>query len=421
MTEDRFDEDRLRSALHAGAGEVDPDEVTSLSTIRQRGRAAIRRRRAIAGGVGALVLVAAAAVIIPQLGADEQSVIIEPGPQTTTTIGPIPTTTSTVPTTTPPLDMTPYLWPPPGHDQYTDPTEAARSFATEYVDLPDPMLGAPRAAEPRLVEIDVLAQDENGRPFDGRIWSTLQVAQTADGTWRVRSAASEEVVIESFTASATSVTMAGRGNGFEGTMNASALDADGNRLGESVVTVLCCEGPQPFETTFAVSGLPSSLLLVSSTGLESGSAFSALPNAPAVVGTAVQVYFVGSDGTVQPQIRHVEPPAVLNGALAALFAGPSADEHMTTALPEAAATMTPAATIAGGEATVDIPIALAQPDPSQPGAVLPVDQADLVIEQLTRTVFQFDNLTAVTFELGGSCEDFGRWTGHRGECRFERS
>jgi Sporulation and spore germination len=426
MSPDLLPEDRLRDALRAEAAAVEPADEFSLDTIRRRGRSAIARRRAVVGGLSAVVVAAGAFLAVSLLGDDDQTVVVDPGPEeTTSTTVPEPTVT-TVPSTTtpPPAAEQPYLWPPPGHAQYTDPVEAARSFVTEYVGFAGPQFGEVREAEPRLVEVDVLALGENGQPFGGRVWSTLQVAQAGDGTWRVRSAASEDVVIEDVEATDAAVTVTGRGTGFEGTLNGYAIDADGVRLGEpSIITVDCCAGLQPFESTIAVPERPASVLVISSTGLQAGSFFSAVPVASATsTGTAVSVYFVGLDGAVVPVLRSVTPPAVLNGALVALFDGPTADElarGLTTSLPANAGEFDPTATITAGIAHVDMPIGIAQPDPSQPAHTLPPDYARIMVEQMWRTVFQFDNISQVEFTLSGSCEDFGRWTG-LGECRFDR-
>ncbi len=412
MTRDPLNEDHLRAALRAEAAAIAPDDDASLDTIRRRGRTAIVRRRAVLGGVlGVAVLLAGAAVVLPQLGDDDDTVIVDPGPDDpTSTTAPEPTTTVPPTTTTPPAENASYLWPPPGHQQYTDPVDAARSFVTEYVGFADPQFGEVREAEPRLVEVDVLALGEEGQPFGGQVWSTLQVAQIGDGTWRVRSAASEEVMVEDVEATGSSVTVRGRGTGFEGTLNAYAVTADGGRLGDpAIITVECCTDPQPFAATIAVPARPASVLVVAATGLEGGSDFSAVPVATTST-TNVSVYFVGPDGTVQPVARRVPPPAVLGGALSALFNGPTDTETaagVSTALPAAAPNLHPTATINGDVATVDIPVGLAQPDPSQAGQTLPADQAGIMVEQLYRTVFQFPNVSQVQFTLSGSCEDFG--------------
>jgi hypothetical protein len=411
MSPDLLPEDRLREALRTEAAAVEPSDDTSLDTIRRRGRAAIARRRAVVGGLSAIVLAGGAFLAVSLLGDDDQTVIVEPGPdESTSTTSPEPTTTPTAPVTTtpaPPVTELPYLWPPPGHDQYTDPVGAARSFVVEYVGFPEPRFGEVREAEPRLVEIDVLALGESGEPIGGQHWSTLQLRQVEGDVWRVSLATSDQVVIEGVESSDSVVTVRGIGNGFEGTLNAHAVDADGGRLGDpAIITVNCCEALEPFEATIAVPERPASVLVISSTGLEVGSDFAATPVANA--GVAVSVFFVGGDGTVQPVVRYVEPPAVLNGALAALLAGPAAGEGVTTGLP---AGLTATAAISGDQATVD----LAGPE----GQALPPGQAERVVEQLSRTVFQFPNIEAVRFGLNGSCEDFGAWTGLR-ECRYDR-
>jgi hypothetical protein len=285
MSPDLLPEDRLREALRTEAAAIEPADDTSLDTIRRRGRAAIARRRAVVGGLSAIVLAGGTFLAVSLLGGDDQTVVVDPGPdESTTTARPTttlePTTTPTAPTTTtpaPPVTEQPYLWPPTDHAQYADPVEAARSFVVEYVGFPDPQFGEVREAEPRLVEIDVLAVGEDGQPF-GRVWSTLQLRQVEGDVWQVALATSTQVVIEGVESTDSAVTVRGIGNGFEGTLNAHALDAEGARLGDPVIiTVNCCEALEPFDATIAVPRRPASVLVISSTGLEGGSDFAATP------------------------------------------------------------------------------------------------------------------------------------------------
>ena len=428
MTRDPMDEHRLRDALHAEAAGVEPADEASLDAIRQRGRAAIVRRRAVVGGLGGLILVAGLALVLPRLGDDDQTVVVDPGPEATTTtpVEPMPTPTPTTPSTTvpPAAEATPALWPPPDHEQYTDPVEAARSFVAEYVGFPSPRFGDLREAEPRLVELDVLAVREDGTPFEGQVWSTLHLRQVEDDRWLVTLATSDGVIIEGVDASDTSMTVRGIGNGFEGTLNAFAVAASGSRVGDpAIITVDCCEALEPFEATIAVSERPASALVISSSGLEFGSDFAAVP----IGATArVEVHLVAPDGTIQAAPRDVTAPAVLNGALRALLEGPTpaeTDEGYTTAipvLPEVPPALLAGASISDGVATVTLPLALAQA-PDGPGGTLPPERSALMVEQLSRTVFQFPNIVEVEFQLDGSCQDFALWIGRPGECRFPRS
>ncbi|MGH9185836.1 MAG: hypothetical protein ACRD0U_08505, partial [Acidimicrobiales bacterium] len=76
-------EDRLRAAMRAEANGVDPDEPGSLDTIRSRGRAARNRRRAVLGGTFALVMLAAAAAVVPRLGDGGEDIDVADDPTTT--------------------------------------------------------------------------------------------------------------------------------------------------------------------------------------------------------------------------------------------------------------------------------------------------------------------------------------------------
>lgn len=423
-------EEHLRTALHARADEVQPDEDAALTSIRRRGHTAIVRRRAVLGGAVAALVLAFAVVVLPQLGDDNSQIVVDPGPEETTAPQPAPTTT-TPPTTTAvePVDPA-YLWPPVGHQQYSTPEEAARSFVTEYVGVPEPPLGDVVEEEPRRVQVPVYAKAEDGSTREDITRSTIHLVQVNDGTWRVVLAESEALVVDSLEPTQSAIVVRGRGRGFEGTVIVEAR-AEGSRPGEyldqEILIAGSAEELAPFEASLALPRPPlanDSVFVYNDSGFES-----AVPDFTAMsvhfaTGTTVGVYFVGSDGTVQATTRPVQRPAVLNGALAALFQGPTAEEQaqgVSTALPANAASFSPTATITEGIAHVDIPIGIAQPDPSQSGQTLPPDQAQLMVEQLWRTVFQFPNISQVEFTLSGSCQDFGLWTGQRGICLFDRA
>jgi hypothetical protein len=425
-------EDRLRAALHATADGVEADEPAALDTIRRRGHTAIVRRRAVLGGALAAVVVGAVALVVPQLGDEGSTVIVDPGPEETTVPEPGPPTT--VPPEPAPSGQT-YLWPPAGHATYTDPVETARSFVTEYVGIVDPPLGEVIEEEPRRVEVPVLTRAEDGSVLDDIIRSSIHLVQVEDGTWRVTLASSESVVIDSLevSQSAAAIVVRGRGRGFEGTVIITARDGASppNQLTDDEI-VIAGSGEEllPFETTLTLSRPPvptDSVIAYNDAGFEGAVPdFTVVPaiTTTAAPGRTVDVYFVGSGGAIEPVARSITPPAVLNAALAALFDGPTAEEQargLTSALPSGAADHHPTARLDAGVATVDIPVEVARLDPAAPGQSLPAEDGRRAIEQMTATVFQFENVEQVNFTVGGSCEDFLLWTNTRGgSCLWSR-
>jgi hypothetical protein len=427
-------EDRLRSALHASADDVEPDESSALDTIRRRGRTAIVRRRAVLGGALAAVVVGVVAVVVPQLGDETSTVdVIDPGPEETTVPEPGPTTT--VPPAPAPAEQT-YLWPPAGHATYADPLETARSFVAEYVGVADPPLGQVMEEEPRRVQVPVYARGENGEVREDITRSTIHLFQVEDDTWRVTRALSDAIVVDymEVAQSAASILVGGRGRGFEGTIIITARDGASppNELTDHEIVIAgSAEELLPFETTLTLSRPPAltdSVFLFNDAGFEGAVPDFTVLRAETTVppeGSSVEVYFVDTAGAVVPVARSVGSPAVLNGALAALFDGPTDAERaqgIRSALPELARDFPPTATITDGVAHVDIPWEVGLgPDDSGGGQPLPPGDAPLVVEQLWRTVFQFPNISQVEFTLSGSCEDFGTWIGQRGICLFDRA
>jgi hypothetical protein len=104
---------------------------------------------------------------------------------TTTTTEASTTTTEPAPstTTTTAVDPAVGLWPAPGSDQRFDsPEEAARSFATEYVGMRAPVVGAFQAGDPTSGEVPVQA-------FAQGPISRVLVRQLVPGSWWVTGAA----------------------------------------------------------------------------------------------------------------------------------------------------------------------------------------------------------------------------------------
>lgn len=421
MTREPLTPERLRAAFHAHADGVEPDEDLALTTIRRRGHAARVRRRAVLGGAATAVVLVFAALVIPRLGEDPSQVetVNQDEEQTTTTERPTDTTT-TAPTEA--ADLTAALWPPPGGERFDTPEAAAESFVEDFVGLDDPRFGETQLEEPRRVQIAVLAQREDGSVFEGQIRSTLHLVQGGDDNWHVTLAQSDELSIdtENLDVGPTSATVSGHGNGFEGNLVVRVRTLTGDELAHGVDTVTQGTDPLPFEVSVTYARpqqQDGAIMLTNDGGFEAIADFTIVPvdfgTVPGEIRTiTVEVYFVGADDVAQVVERDVEFPALLTGAMAELFEGPSQSEQgrgLRSALPAEGADL-----VTAGVAVVDIPTAVA-------AQVLPAEQAALVVEQLRRTAVQFDSVTTVEFRIGGSCDAFATWIGRPGECRYDRT
>lgn len=290
-------EDRLRTAVRAEAERIEPDEATSLDTIRSRGRIARRRRRAIGGSIVALALVAAV-MLSPRLGdGRSQDVDLVDRPSSSTTTSTPDTTSTTTETTvatapstaaaprtsqageaapeetapeTPTSPATPMLWPSPDHEPFTDPVMAARSFVSEFMGFTDPALSGFRAGgTPDQGEVDVFSKGEDGQPLD-HVASTLSLQQH-DGRWYVAGARAVDVMIDSpGTASQVSspLTVQGQGQGFEGTIYVevrTAFAPRGQVLDRVTTTAGALDQNEPFSATLTFSASPGTAGVVVAT------------------------------------------------------------------------------------------------------------------------------------------------------------
>lgn len=306
-------EDRLRTAVRAEADRIEPDEATSLDTIRTRGRVALLRRRAIGGSIVALALVAAV-MLSPRLADDRSQdvdLIDRPSSSTTTST---PDTTSTTPETTaatapsttepPPTSQAseappeetapdtptspavPMLWPGPDHEPFTDPVTAARSFAAEFMGFTDPALSGFRAGgTPDQGEVDVFSKGEDGQPLD-HVASTLSLQQH-DGRWHVAGARAADVVIDSpGTASQVSspLTVQGQGQGFEATIYVevrAAFAPSGQVLDRVITAGGALDQNEPYSATLTFNASPGTtgaVVATNDTPLDNGTvSFTAVP------------------------------------------------------------------------------------------------------------------------------------------------
>ncbi|MGH9186431.1 MAG: GerMN domain-containing protein, partial [Acidimicrobiales bacterium] len=319
------------------------------------------------------------------------------------------------------------LWPGPEHDQFADPVDAVRSFVDEFVGLDDPPLSSFHEGEPGAGEVDVFGRGEGGQRLD--VVRSTVVVRRFDGHWYVTSASSDDVVIETPQplADVTSpVRIDGRARGYEGTIAVSMHEGFTPAEFVSEPTIAgCCEELVPFTVTLPLFNPPTTPNGAIVARTDSGSdyaivGFTAIPvrfvETPTQVSptTKVTVFFTGENGDLVSVPRSVPRTSrVLTAALRTLLDGPTAADRgagLQSWFDESGGAVD-AATINEGLAVVTLARELAQ-EPGGPEA------ADEIIAQLNATVFQFDNVQTVQYELGGSCDDFDSWLS-RG-CEFPR-
>lgn len=168
------------------------------------------------------------------------------------------TTTSTAPTTTTVLDPDTYrsaAWPwVDSATRFTDPVEAARSFAVDFIGFTDPIVGDFQQGDSRSGEVEI-------RPEASGPVTVVFVRQLgSDDTWWILGSATENITLTEPTAMSeveSPLTVAGTVLAFEGHVDI-ALRADGVTL--PLVETFATGGgdvPRPFETTVEWSGTDS--------------------------------------------------------------------------------------------------------------------------------------------------------------------
>ena len=109
------------------------------------------------------------------------------------------------------------VWPFAGDTtRFTDPVDAARSFATTYLGFTDPVVGTFQQGDSRSGEVEVRADAK------GPVTTVLVRQLTPDDSWWVLGAATPNLVLESpapLAKIASPVTLSGRSTAFEGTVN----------------------------------------------------------------------------------------------------------------------------------------------------------------------------------------------------------
>jgi hypothetical protein len=429
MNGDPRTEERLRSALRAAAGDIEP-EAGSLDRIRARTTVVRRRRRAV------LSAVAAAAVLLPIVAAvtlidrnGNQDVQVQPPANTGSTedtTGSTATTDTTGTTTTAPpsLGFTP-IFPTTG-DLYADPVAAVDAFV-RALGFDNAAVGEFQAGGPSDGEVPVSTRNESGAPF--RVVSTVSVREAA-GSWYVTSVASDDVVIDSYSSAGAGspadadnpVTVNGKGRGFEATLLVRVLDASGGVLGEAQTMGGGGETLEAFTVDVAYDDSTTStgmLLLMNTSGAEFATpSFTVVPIGFDVgaATTEVTVFFSDASGSVTAVTRTVpKTVGVLRASLEQLLLGPT-DAERANGLASFFSTddtgdLSVAVAIQGdGTAVVDLDSRLPERIPNASTAA----GSQQLLAELNATVFQFPTVSAVEYRLGGSCEAF--WAFLQGSC-----
>jgi hypothetical protein len=230
------DEERLQRALHAHASTVTP--TPDWADVERRAdelrRARLRRRIGFTAlGVAAAVLLAVA--LVPLLGGDDGTTVAITAPSTTSTE---PTTTTSTSTSTSTSTTTPAplpaprpqnaIWPFAGGATFRDPSQAALSFARDYLGMPAPVVES-TALSARVVEI----RARNDRPSV----TSITVAE-AGGDWYVTGARTRNIDLVSPEPGqhvSSPVRITGTSTAFEAHVNWQVREegaAAGRKLGE---------------------------------------------------------------------------------------------------------------------------------------------------------------------------------------------
>jgi hypothetical protein len=164
------------------------------------------------------------------------------------------------------------LVPPDQPWPWPDPESTARGFL-ELIGVTDPALGSFEATGPGEGQIALYLRAEDGTVRTTVERSVLRMA-LVDGHWAVLDATSPSISLELVAVGGESLTVSGRGRGFEGTLHVRLIghgDVDFRR--EAVVTASGGEELLPFSTTLDLSGSSgqrATVIVTSDSGLDGG-------------------------------------------------------------------------------------------------------------------------------------------------------
>jgi hypothetical protein len=327
------------------------------------------------------------------------------------------------------------LWPLRGSDDSFDsPTDAARSFAVDFLEFEAPVIGEFQQGDSRSGEVPI-------RPRSNGPVTTVLVRQVGAGdSWSVLAAVTDNIEVtgpEPGAVISSPVTVTGRAHTFEGNVNVEVRqDEPRGVIGEGFVTGGGDE-MRPFDgrISFETPGTRYGALVFLSRSAENGQVWEATVIRVAFRSTDADVASCGSYRSTRPELAEgqmevtayavcdapgsagvaVHPvfravpksPAVLRASLEALLAGVTAAERagsLGSWFSEETAGMLKGVTITDGHAVVDF-------DDLRP--VIPNASSsagsERLLAQLDATVFQFRSVESVEYRINGDCEAFNEW------------
>ena len=326
------------------------------------------------------------------------------------------------------------LWPLPGSAaRYTSPTDAARSFAVDYLRFRAPLIDPFQAGDARSGEVPV-------RPSPRGPVTTIAVRQLgADAAWYVLGAMTENIELTSPALDdeiSSPVRVAGRALAFEGHVQVEVREGSaGGAIGAGFVTgggdeLRPFEGNVPFES----SGTPTGALVLFTQSAENGEVWEAMairvrlrstdidalacegfrPTRPTLGADQMEVkaYFncdrAGGEIAPFPVYRAVpRSSGVLAASMGVLVGGPT-DEERSNGVGSFFSSSTRGAirsvTLEAGHAVIDF----VDLRTMIPNASSSAGSAQL-LSQLDVTAFQFPTVQSVEYRLLGSCEAFNEW------------
>ena len=267
------DEERLERALHAHASTVTP--TPDWDDVEQRAEELRRRRLRRRAGFTALGVAAAIVLVvalIPLLNGDERTTVAVTAPSTTTT-GPTTTTTPSTSTTTtlplPPARPQNAIWPFTGGASFRDPSQAALSFARDYLAMPAPVVES-TALSARVVEV----RARSDRPSV----TSVTVAESG-GNWYVTGARTRNIDLVSPEPSKrvrSPVRVTGTSTAFEAQVNWEVREEGagaGRKLGEGFFMGGSNGqfGPFDAQLAFTTPSRPSGTIVLFTRSAEDGS------------------------------------------------------------------------------------------------------------------------------------------------------
>ena len=377
--------------------------------------------RAIVAMVAVVMLVAAGIIVATRDGEESSP----------TTATPAPTTTAAPPTTVP-LDTTTAVYPTAGSSvRFDEPTDAARSFAVDFVGFVDPVVGEFQQGDSQSGEIEI-------RPSTSGPVTTVLVRRLGESWW-VLGAATANIELRDPAALAqisSPVRLRGVSTAFEANVSVEIREDGARRpLGDGFVMGGSMGEKGPFDgtVTFAQPSAAMGAVVLYTTSMENGRVWEAgvvrvrlapsealvpasvcpdysmaRPQPPA--GQMVVSVFFACDLDASPVASYrLVPvsPGVLRAALEQLLAGPTrgeADAGLDSWFSSSTATMLADVTVRDGHAVVDFhDLRTVIPSASSSAG------SRVLLSQLDATVFQFSTVSSVIYRIEGDCESFNEW------------